>query len=272
MRGQARVLFRPQVAAVGAYLFDNYPEANFGYSLAKLKTEANYAIRLYSTDSSSFQDIGFVDGYVDIDAITTFANGTLTRAEYYNQATNVLDLAATDARNTQRIQITNASGVLTYKNGKILPLTSTIGFMAALNKYNAGNLSTVYITGENNRKAIFYPTVLSGHYAGVAENGSTLAADSQLGNISHVVNNTPISASPSRDLYYDTMLNLHAVVTMKNLQEPGGGGTNYRTSINTGGYLAITYLQEIISFKQSFLSAGDISDISTNRQTYYGII
>ena len=89
----------------------------YGYSFRQLKPSATFSIRQYKTTSKEvFQDVGFVNGYIDYPSVLSFANGGRTYFELYNQQTNILDFVQ---RNNSLPSITDNNGQLFMVNDKI---------------------------------------------------------------------------------------------------------------------------------------------------------
>lgn len=79
----------PEFVVLG-YLLTEYPtDAYLGYSLRKIEEFADYCIQVLRKSDDAVLDIGFVDNFMDMDAIATFCGASQGFVSIiYNQVTN----------------------------------------------------------------------------------------------------------------------------------------------------------------------------------------
>lgn len=95
--------------AGGDYLLDNFP-AFAGYSLRQLKSGVTNCIRVRRASDSSEQDIGFVDGVLDVTSLATFCSGTTGYVKtWYDQSGGARNVTNATAAEQPRIYASGAT-------------------------------------------------------------------------------------------------------------------------------------------------------------------
>lgn len=97
------------------YLLDIYPTAYFGWSVFQLSSLQTKCMRVQNVDTLEIIDINYVDGYIDVDTLELFADGSnVVAIAIYNSGTGVSAYFRADYRDCPFIC---ASGSVITKNG-----------------------------------------------------------------------------------------------------------------------------------------------------------
>lgn len=112
----------------------------WAFSFRQLFASSTLCLRQYAANdvTSVFQDVGFVNGYLDTNSIVGFANGTDTFFEWYDQMDNVLKYK----KNGFSLPRITAAGALNIENNCVTVNYNPFG----LTIYNISNMPTNLIT------------------------------------------------------------------------------------------------------------------------------
>lgn len=108
--------YRPKIASI-SYVLDIYPGAKGAYSLRKVKSSANYAVRVRRSSDNTESDIGFLgSGELDTTSLLSFAgSASCYITTLYDQSGNGNNATQTTAARQPRL--VNV-GVIERVNGK----------------------------------------------------------------------------------------------------------------------------------------------------------
>jgi len=260
---QDQVLIKPSVNYI------NTTGISYGYSFRKLTLSSTYSLRQYKNDLSSFQDVGFIDGYIDTDSILSFANGLSTTFELYDQISNVLKYTAYNS-NPLPI-ITSDNGSLIIRNNKLV------------GRFNSSRLSMKPVDSFPTKTICFHSfmspesgisrmissfATIGGSFSwiGVMENGSTSSA----GGGFYYKNKTLISPI-NRGILYNSYLDQSRVVsTIKNLTLNQDGTKHFIKGYNiSSSFPYPEFFKEELIYDENALTLTDISNIEDNMINLY---
>lgn len=97
------------------YYFDS------AWSFRKLNKFATFCIRQYNTNGTSYQDVGFSNNFLDVDAVEAFANGTTTYFIPWSQHGNNSSLLTfVQSNHSYRPKITDSNGNIITREGNVV--------------------------------------------------------------------------------------------------------------------------------------------------------
>jgi len=150
-------------------LLDDFPNAEMAYSLRLLRTAyAGDCMRVERSSDSTQQDIGFVDGYLDVESLLTFAGvGDAKVVTWYDQSGNGYDIISLYAN---ALYIISSGEICKSSVGTIgmgAPATNS-GFSTALtlaqSKFLHDDKATILYAGWSNSPGIMLGTQ-DGYYS-----------------------------------------------------------------------------------------------------------
>lgn len=255
-------------APSSALLLDTYTGASIAYSLRKLRTAyTGSAIRVRRSSDNTELDIGFINNYLDITAISTFCgsgNGFVTR--WYDQSGNNNFAAVATAAYPQIYFL----GSFVYRSGKIYVQFSTTAAMqtSVLISRTVSQNYSFWITYEKNasgNQSIFYsPGTMWLEYGQTAQ---------YINNSNQTINITPNNYAINTRYLVNHICDTSIVRIYSNGNSWGSrtstDGTSFQGIISTANRSSTITMTELIFYSNSQLA--NRTGINTNINSFYTI-
>lgn len=271
-----RLIYFDKLSTPFVGLFDTYEGASVGYSLRKLSSTADFAIRVRRDSDNATLDIGFVGEDLDTVSLLAFVGSDSCFVTiWYDQSGNGNHARMTSASNQPRI--VNA-GVLEVKNG--LPAVRSV--FASSNYMQLDST----ITEIDNTKIVVGARVSGGNlntFGSTPVNGVNKSALMRFaGSLFYINDGSFINASDPVNNDNQTLMTGYHTSSNSYLRKDGAlisSSPSALTTENTineimayisdNGYYSDAYFQEIIHYPTSKYT--DATGIENNINTYYGI-
>jgi hypothetical protein len=285
---KAHANYRPYAVAAANLLLDDYPNAAAAYSLRKLdKDYTGSCIRIRRVNDNAETDIGFVNNYLDTNAISSFIGTNESRVTvWYDQSGNGRNATQSVAANQPYISVTggiittmNATagfirkGLVINTNIRLINNFSTISqpiTTFSLIRYDnaAGNAGVIYDSYNNTQSALYNK--------GTTESPNqkyTLAAGTALSGTTNMNTNINIISalhnSTSSNIYINGGLDASGNAGTNGLNGLSIGNLRGNPSPIAGGYVLGGRIGELIIYGSN--QSSNRTGIESNINSYYGI-
>lgn len=253
----------PNMNSIGNGLFlDLYPNARIAYSVRKLRTAySGFCMQIRRSSDNSTLNVGFVNNYVDTNAITTFCGtGQGFVTIFYDQSGN----------GNNAIQNTAVSQPRIYNNGLNLVNGLLSLFFDGTNDYLQFTTINANVSWQNlmidKRQSLSFPSISgSAVQGGLSPHFGYVRADNRwtftVGNA--VTTNYARTYTSSATTF--TSLNLTSKLTTSQVSGSGSG------QVIGSFYINNTFLSGVITPTNSTITYINISTLGVERTTYgYG--
>jgi hypothetical protein len=285
---KAHANYRPYAVAAQNLLLDDYPNAAAAYSLRKLdKDYTGSCIRIRRINDNAETDIGFINNYLDTNAIYSFIGTNEARVTvWYDQSGNGRNGTQSVAANQPYISVTggiittmNATagfirkGLVINANIRLINNFSTISqpiTTFSLIRYDnaAGNAGVIYDSYNNTQSALYN----KGTTEAPTQKYTLAAGTSLFGTTNMNTNINIISAlhnSTSSNIYINGGLDASGNAGTNGLNGLSIGNLRGNPSPINGGYVLGGRIGELIIYGSN--QSSNRTGIQTNINTYYSI-
>lgn len=248
-------------------ILDEYPGAAAAYSLRLLNTDyVGDAVVVRRSSDNATQNIGFVDGELDTDALNTFCSGTdgfVTT--WYDQSGNGNDAIQTSASEQPKI-FDSVNGIIEVEGKPSIYFDGTGDGFVSSNLAGQARLDTYFVAKPNNDDFYIYPNG-GNSYGYIVISGSTITdLTNNYGTPSLYANSQLFAGTTSGQIH--TFLNNTKLVVHQNASTVGWSTYNFGYYVSSS-YNFDGYFSEFIAYDND--QSSNRTGIETNINDFYNI-
>jgi hypothetical protein len=285
---KAHANYRPYAVAAQNLLLDDYPNAAAAYSLRKLdKDYTGSCIRIRRINDNAETDIGFVNNYLDTNAISSFIGTNEARVTvWYDQSGNARNATQSVAANQPYISVTG--GIITTMNAtagfirkglvingaiRLINNFSTISqpiTTFSLVRYdNASGSAGVIYDSYNNTASVLYNkgTTESPNFKYTLSAGTSLSGTTNMNTNINII--SALHNSTSSNIYINGGLDASGNANTNGLNGLSIGNIRGNPSPIVGGYVLGGRIGELIIYGSN--QSSNRTGIENNINDYYNI-